>query len=53
MKTVTENYTWLHYGRRVAGHLQEAIEGVEPGGKASCGLIQPNLKPQQSPGCPI
>ncbi len=28
MKTVTENYTWLHYGRRVAGYFQEAIEGV-------------------------
>ena len=28
MRTVTENYTWLHYGRRVAGHFQEAIEGV-------------------------
>jgi glycosyltransferase involved in cell wall biosynthesis len=28
MRTVTENYTWLHYGRRVAGYFQEAIEGV-------------------------
>jgi glycosyltransferase involved in cell wall biosynthesis len=28
MRTVTENYTWLHYGRRVAGHFREAIEGV-------------------------
>ena len=28
MKTVTENYTWLHYGRRVAGYFQEAIDGV-------------------------
>jgi glycosyltransferase involved in cell wall biosynthesis len=28
MKTVTENYTWMHYGRRVAGYFQEAVEGV-------------------------
>jgi glycosyltransferase involved in cell wall biosynthesis len=26
MRTVTENYTWLHYGRRVAGYLNEAVE---------------------------
>ncbi len=25
MKTVTENYTWAHYGKRVAGYLQEAV----------------------------
>jgi glycosyltransferase involved in cell wall biosynthesis len=26
MKTVTENYTWMHYGKRVAGYLKEAVE---------------------------
>jgi glycosyltransferase involved in cell wall biosynthesis len=26
MKTVTENYTWMHYGRQVAAYLKEAIE---------------------------
>jgi glycosyltransferase involved in cell wall biosynthesis len=24
MKTVTENYTWIHYGQQVAGYLREA-----------------------------
>ena len=28
MRTVTENYTWRHYGLRVAGYLKEAVEGV-------------------------
>jgi glycosyltransferase involved in cell wall biosynthesis len=28
MRTVTENYTWLHYGRQVACYLNEAVEGV-------------------------
>ena len=28
MKTVTENYTWMHYGRRVGGYFKEAVEGV-------------------------
>ncbi len=27
MKTVTENYTWLHYGCRVAEYFREAVEG--------------------------
>ena len=26
MRTVTENYTWMHYGRQVAGYLNEAVE---------------------------
>jgi glycosyltransferase involved in cell wall biosynthesis len=26
MKTVTENYTWMDYGRRVSGYLSEAVE---------------------------
>ncbi|HTZ57602.1 MAG TPA: glycosyltransferase family 4 protein [Acidobacteriaceae bacterium] len=26
MTTVTESYTWLNYGRKVAGHLKEAVE---------------------------
>jgi glycosyltransferase involved in cell wall biosynthesis len=26
MRTVTENYTWMHYGRQVAAYLKEAIE---------------------------
>jgi glycosyltransferase involved in cell wall biosynthesis len=26
MRTVTENYTWLHYGHQVAGYLNEAVE---------------------------
>jgi glycosyltransferase involved in cell wall biosynthesis len=25
MRTVTENYTWTHYGRRVAAYLNEAV----------------------------
>jgi glycosyltransferase involved in cell wall biosynthesis len=28
MKTVTENYTWMHYGQRVAEYLKEAVEGA-------------------------
>ena len=28
MKTVTENYTWMHYGRRVGAYFKEAVEGV-------------------------
>jgi len=28
MKTVTENYTWVHYGQRVAEYLKEAVELV-------------------------
>ena len=27
MKTVTENYTWMHYGHQVAGYLKEAGGG--------------------------
>ena len=27
MKTVTENYTWTHYGQRVAEYLKEAVDG--------------------------
>jgi glycosyltransferase involved in cell wall biosynthesis len=27
MRTVTENYTWMHYGHQVAEYLQEAVEG--------------------------
>jgi glycosyltransferase involved in cell wall biosynthesis len=27
MKTVTENYTWKHYGQQVAAYLKEAVEG--------------------------
>jgi hypothetical protein len=26
MKTVTEHFTWKHYGEQVAGHLEEAVE---------------------------
>jgi glycosyltransferase involved in cell wall biosynthesis len=26
MRTVTENYTWTQYGRRVAEYLKEAVE---------------------------
>jgi glycosyltransferase involved in cell wall biosynthesis len=26
MRTVTENYTWMHYGRQVAGYLKQAVE---------------------------
>jgi len=26
MRTVTENYTWNHYGHQVAGYLKEAVE---------------------------
>ena len=26
MKTVTEHYTWTHYGYQVAEYLQEAVE---------------------------
>jgi glycosyltransferase involved in cell wall biosynthesis len=26
MRTVTENYTWLQYGRQVAAYLEEAVE---------------------------
>jgi glycosyltransferase involved in cell wall biosynthesis len=26
MRTVTENYTWKHYGRQVAAYLKEAVE---------------------------
>jgi glycosyltransferase involved in cell wall biosynthesis len=28
MRTVTENYTWMHYGRHVSEHLKEAVERV-------------------------
>jgi glycosyltransferase involved in cell wall biosynthesis len=28
MRTVTENYTWMHYGQQVARYLQEAADGV-------------------------
>jgi glycosyltransferase involved in cell wall biosynthesis len=28
MRTVMENYTWMHYGQRVAQYLSEAVEGV-------------------------
>jgi glycosyltransferase involved in cell wall biosynthesis len=28
MRTVTENYTWVHYGRQVAGYLREAVQDV-------------------------
>jgi glycosyltransferase involved in cell wall biosynthesis len=28
MRTVTENYTWMHYGHQVAAYLKEAVEGV-------------------------
>jgi glycosyltransferase involved in cell wall biosynthesis len=28
MRTVTENHTWMHYGRQVAEYLKEAVEGV-------------------------
>jgi glycosyltransferase involved in cell wall biosynthesis len=27
MKTVTENYTWMHYGHQVAGYFKEAAGG--------------------------
>jgi glycosyltransferase involved in cell wall biosynthesis len=26
MRTVTENYTWMHYGRHVSAYLEEAVE---------------------------
>jgi glycosyltransferase involved in cell wall biosynthesis len=26
MKTITENYTWMRYGRQVAEYLREAVE---------------------------
>jgi glycosyltransferase involved in cell wall biosynthesis len=26
MRTVTENYTWMYYGRQVAGYLNDAVE---------------------------
>ena len=26
MRTVTENYTWMQYGRQVAAYLKEAVE---------------------------
>jgi glycosyltransferase involved in cell wall biosynthesis len=29
MRTVTENYTWVQYGRRVAQYLKEAVEKKE------------------------
>jgi glycosyltransferase involved in cell wall biosynthesis len=29
MKTVTENYSWLQYGRRVSGYLKDAVEVCE------------------------
>jgi glycosyltransferase involved in cell wall biosynthesis len=29
MKTVTENYTWRHYGEQVSGYLQEAVVATE------------------------
>ena len=29
MRTVTENYTWMHYGRQVAEYLKEAVERRE------------------------
>ena len=29
MRTVTENYTWLQYGRQVAEYLKEAVEARE------------------------
>ncbi len=25
MRTVTENYTWMHYGRLLAEYLKEAV----------------------------
>ena len=28
MRTVTENFTWLQYGRQVAEYLKEAVEGA-------------------------
>ena len=28
MRTVTENYTWMHYGCRVFEYFKEAVEGV-------------------------
>jgi glycosyltransferase involved in cell wall biosynthesis len=28
MKTVTENYTWAHYGKKVAEYLEEAVLGT-------------------------
>jgi glycosyltransferase involved in cell wall biosynthesis len=28
MKTVTESYTWGHYGHHVAEYLKEAVAGV-------------------------
>ncbi len=28
MRTVTENYTWAHYGQRVAEYLKEAVDEV-------------------------
>ncbi len=44
MRTVTENYTWLHYGRQVAAFLKEAVElSVCPSGKGGCGLMQLDL----------
>ncbi|MGC2400716.1 MAG: glycosyltransferase [Acidobacteriaceae bacterium] len=27
MRTVTGNYTWMHYGQQVASYLKEAVEG--------------------------
>jgi glycosyltransferase involved in cell wall biosynthesis len=35
MRTVTENYTWMHYGRRVRGYLKEAVEGVGSANKTN------------------
>jgi glycosyltransferase involved in cell wall biosynthesis len=29
MRTVTENYTWVQYGRKVVEYLQEAVEKRE------------------------
>ena len=29
MRTVTENYTWEHYGRQVAQYLEEAVAGLK------------------------
>jgi glycosyltransferase involved in cell wall biosynthesis len=28
MRTVTENYTWMHYGRQLADYLKETIAGM-------------------------
>jgi glycosyltransferase involved in cell wall biosynthesis len=30
MRTLTENYTWAHYGQRVAEYLKEAVAWRRP-----------------------